>query len=191
LTTDLDRARELLAEDHAAIADRIADANPWICTRIGIDFAAWAGPILASYELGDARIHMVGSAAVGFSLRAEQPGRPFRFAGGSENPSDLDIAIVSEVLFNDCWGELVREDRTEGISSASRTREHVYWGRIDDGILPQRAATRRRLRDMVNEVSRSAEFRGYPASIRVYRTRPDLIGYVRNGLRLLERSIQE
>lgn len=68
-------------------------------------------------------------------------------------------------------------------------RARVYWGRIDRHTLPERTAQRVRLRNLVNAVTQSREFRGYPASIRVYRRRDDLLGYLEHSINFLSRSI--
>lgn len=189
MTAELDTIRAFLAGDNGALARQIVDRNPWFCDQVGVDLGVWAPTFLATQGLVDATIHIVGSAATGFSLKEEQPGRPFRFIGDGVKPSDLDVAIVHQPLFDDCWAEMVVFDRTTRVHSEFQDRVDVYWGHLDDYRLPERAQMRRRLRDVAGAIQRSAEFRGYPCTLRIYRSRRDLVGYVKNSINDLERSL--
>lgn len=184
-----ERIQAFLTENPRTLAERIVTSNPWLCEQIGVDFAVWAKPVLKTHRLSSATLYLVGSAATGFSLRAEQAGRPFKRAGGIKRPSDLDLGIVDKELFDSCWNKMIQWER--GISCYLETldRAHVYWGRIDRHKLPERAYLRITLRDLQNAVTRSREFRGYQASVRVYRHRDDLLGYLEHSIQVLMRSI--
>ena len=60
------------------------------------------------YEIPITNIYLVGSGQLGFSLNPKNNYRDFLFEEdelGNE-PSDLDIAIISEKLFNKVWDEI-------------------------------------------------------------------------------------
>lgn len=183
------RIRAFLTEPPRTLAKRLVTSNPWLCEEIGLNFDAWAKPVLKAQGLSGATLYLVGSAATGFSLRAEYPGRLFRKVGDTEGPSDLDLGVVDKKLFESCWRKMVESER--GINSYLdvRDRAHVYWGRIDGHKLPYRAHLRITLRELQNAVRRSREFRGYPATVRIYRHLDDLIGYIEYSIRVLARSI--
>lgn len=189
MPTELEVAKAFVAEDAVLQAVRIVDSNPWLCDQMKMRLGDWAQPLLARHGLAPDALHIIGSAATGFSLKKEQPGRPFRRIGGGERPSDLDVAIVDVPLFDLCWGDLVLFERQSLFRTDCLDREAVYWGHVDDKRLPDRAPTKRRLQDIANEIQRSASFRGYPCRIRVYRTRRDLLGYVKHSISVLERSV--
>ena len=190
MVNDIDRARIFVADDSLRLATGIIDSNPWLCDQVGVQLDVWALPLLARHGLTAATLHLVGSAAVGFSLKAEQPGRPFRRIGGGARPSDLDVAIVCAPLFDDCWSEMANFDRQTRWTSDPQDRQAVYWGHIDHQHLPDRAQGRRKLQTIANEIRKSVAFRDYPCTIRVYRKRSDLMGYVRHSIFVLERSIR-
>lgn len=189
-----DRARvaAFLSDDTAVLADRVIGPEPWLCRELGVDLPKWSRELLAAHGLTKASLSIIGSAATGFSLNPENAGRPFRKVGGVGEPSDLDVAVVDEGLFVSCWESMVGFERTGGPSHiAEHDRSHVYWGRIDDYVVPPRTAPRVLVRRLLDSVRRVPGFRGYPANIRVYRRREDLFHYVIRGLQALSRSLAE
>ena len=183
------RVEAFLTTPSRTLAERLVTSNPWLCDELGFDLAAWARPVLEAQGLPHATLHLMGSAATGFSLRAEQAGRPFRQVGDTERPSDLDLGVVDEELFDSCWSAMLQEERGIAHYLDRWTRTQVYWGRIDNHTLPAHASLKTTLRDLQNAVTRSREFRGYPASVRVYRHLDDLIGYTEHSIQTLTRSI--
>ena len=190
MTSDRQRVVDFLSDDSSALAIRVIDNNPWFCERGGFKLETWSAPLLHDQGLESATLHIVGSAATGFSLHPGKAGRPFRMSGGVESPSDIDMAIVDDTLFRSCWDEMVGFERRPIYTYLEgNDRERVYWGRIDDHRLPYRAHMRTALRVLVDAVRRSAEFRGYPASVRVYRRHEDLLQYMVWGVQKLRKSI--
>lgn len=183
--------RAFLQGSPRALAECLLTTNPWLCDQVEIDFAAWAKPLLRDHDLPSAALYLLGSAATGFSLKAEQPGRPFKRIGGTRSPSDLDLGMVDEALFDSCWNEMTREERGICHYLEDWDRIHVYWGIIDDYKLPARAKLKITLRNLQNAITSSPEFRGYPASIRVYRTHDDLIGYLESSIQRLRRRTRK
>lgn len=184
------RIQGFLSESPRDLAERLVTANPWLCRQMKVDFSELTEPLLRAQDLPRAKLYLVGSAATGFSLSAEKAGRSFKKTGGFEKPSDLDIGIVDEDLFESCWNEMVEWERQSYHYLEDTNRVHVYWGRIDRHRLPERAATKVRLQNLLNAVEQSPEFRGYPTSIRVYRRRDDLIGYLEHSIHVLSRRIE-
>ena len=181
--------KAFLADEPRTVAKRIVTSNPWLCDQIGVDFSAWSKPVLQHHGWPTATLHMVGSAATGFSLRADQAGRRFRKIGGTQHPSDLDLGIVDDNLFDTCWDKMIQWERGINHYLSVHDRAHVYWGRIDRAKLPGRAYLRVTLRSLQNSVTRSREFRGYPASVRVYKHHDDMVGYIVNSIHALRRSV--
>lgn len=185
------RVAAFLAEDTAVLAERILTQNPWLCEQIGVHWNSWSRALLDSNGLRSASLHLLGSAAIGFSLSPEKAGRQFRQISGTELPSDLDLAVVDDGLFRSCWDEMVAFERLGRSTYLNESdREHVYWGRIDDYRIPSRSPAKTQARTLIDSCRRSPEFRGYPASLRVYRRWNDLFYYVVRGLQALGRTIR-
>lgn len=185
---DRRRVQAFLTETSRTLAERLVSSNPWLCEELGFDLAAWAKPVLKAEGLPRATLHLLGSGATGFSLRAEQAGRLFRKIGDSDGPSDLDLGVVDEKLFDSCWSKMIQWERRISCYLEVSDRSHVYWGRIDRNKMPKRGRMIITLRNLQNTVTRSRQFRGYPANVRVYRHLDDLVGYVEYSIQVLARS---
>lgn len=171
------------------LANQILRRAPWYSNQVGLDFVSWSRDLLAVQGFSNtAVLHLVGSAANGFSLSPEKPGSPFRMLPTDDNPSDLDFCLVDQKLFSQMWNSMVKEDHLLGAHlTPDPVRIRVYWGRIEQYAAPQRE--RARLRYLSDAIRRTPEFRGYKASIRVYRRRRDLKGYTLSCLARLRKAI--
>lgn len=174
----------------ATLAAALLDQNPWLCSQLDVHFSTWSDSLLVRLKRPRAALFLVGSAALGFSLHPEKAGRPFRMLRQSKAPSDLDLALVDLDLFDCAWREAKKTDRL-GNSLGVRPvdRKNVYWGRMEPRILPKRTRPSVALLEIRDSIRRSAEFRGYPASIRLYRERSDLESYTAWSLTNLARGL--
>ena len=188
------RARAFLTSDSAsALARQIVESEPWLCAELGVDFCEWADSTLRRAGRPTAsRLFILGSAALGFSLSPTTVGRPFRKYEDSDRPSDLDLAIVDSSLFIMSWESMVQNEVLQGpryLRDEDKIR--IYWGRIDDHRIPMRSEPRTAARRVVDAARRSKQFRGYPASLRVYRRKDDLLHYYAHNIRFLRRAVTE
>ncbi len=178
----------LLSGTDNDVLDALLHPQPWICEKMSVDFRCWSGSILSDCGFPRAsRMHLVGSASIGISLSPAKAGRPFRTIQDGPHPSDLDVALIDDGLFIRTWNRLRKLDE-QAVRSNWRTRENVYWGRLQDSVFPARSAEKRKVMSLSNAIRRSREFRGYPVSVRVYRRKADLRSYLRWSLAQLRRS---
>lgn len=192
MNKELDRVRKFLSSGTASeLAASIMGKEPWLCRELKVDFTNWATSTLSDAQRpSSAKLFLLGSAAIGFSISPTKPGRPFRKLGSTSASSDLDLAIVDPDFFVSCWDSLVQREVVEGPRRfTNNQRAKVYWGRIDDWILPKRTPPRTDARRVVDAVRRSEPFRGYPASLRVYRREADLSNYLTHHLKSLKREL--
>src|SRR5687767_8851196 len=91
---DLRERLEKAASLGRFFADEVLERIPWIFAGDATAFEAWRVEAAAAAGLDARSLHIVGSAATGYSLSPLKPGRPFRSVAGRGNPSDIDIAIV-------------------------------------------------------------------------------------------------
>lgn len=189
---DQKRVRDFLSSEPAGFtASAIINDNPWLCEQIGVDFEDISRLALKSAARPPkAKLKLIGSAAVGFSLNPENPGRPFQVLKGGINPSDLDLALVDEDLFVESWNEVVAHEVVMGPSFLNdNKRARIYWGRLDQWMVPRRSKPRTQMRRVLDSIRRSTQLYGYPATIRVYRREIDLINYLTHHIRILKREV--
>jgi len=180
-----EKARQFLEKDtFSALADSIIGGEPWLFTEKGIAFSDWSEGHLHRCGIDDSELVLVGSSAIGFSLAPNKLGRPFRLisSSSSEKPSDLDLALVSDSMFEAAWMEFRREDQI-GSPRPPRVRSKIYFGHIDDHELMRRESIRGKIRVLVDSIGRDTNFLGHKASIRLYRRRIDLKWYTLRSLR--------
>lgn len=192
IVPDIEAAQAYLNSGPAEhLADRIIQGMPWFCDQVGIDFHNWSRDILAATGFPKASVLcLVGSAANGFSLSPEKAGAPFRMLQPDIKPSDLDFCLVDPSLFVQAWNSMIREDHLVGLHLRNDSvRGRVYWGRIEQNEIPrdQRAI----MRKLIDAIRRTPEYRGYPASIRLYRRHEDLQGYTVWCLAKLKKAIEQ
>jgi hypothetical protein len=84
------------------------------------------------YGVRPERVYVVGSGKLGFSIARQKRYRPF----GIE--SDIDLAIVSEDLFDQIWMEVVRYDaqHLDWSERKSKFRRYLMNGWIRPDALP-------------------------------------------------------
>ena len=118
-------------------------------------------------------ICVVGSARVGFSLSPPKFGEPFgQF-------SDIDIIVVSSVLFDPSWLDIlglrrkhsaVLHRNTRQRLQEHRERHYIYNGWIYPSSILETLEIGERWLETFNGLSRIPEFAGRPVEARLYRT---------------------
>ena len=118
-------------------------------------------------------ICVVGSGRIGFSLTPNKFGDPF------DNFSDLDVVVVSSVLFDPSWLDILKarprtamrlRGSTKAQLSAHRNKHHIYNGWIyPDSVVEALNIGETWLRTF-RGLSRIPELAGRDVSGRLYRT---------------------
>jgi predicted nucleotidyltransferase len=82
-------------------------------------------------------IEIIGSAKLGFSLNQQRLGEPF------DKESDIDIAVISDKLFDLAWSELIsiRDKKWFELTPKERAnliqcQSDIYWGYISPDRVP-------------------------------------------------------
>jgi hypothetical protein len=185
---------------------RLFSGVPWIFDGDDAAFRAWREAVASAAALELDGVHLVGSAATGFSLSPLKAGRPFRRVAVGNAGSDIDVAIVDDGLFMKAWEALVASDRFGRLGrqlagrvsqdnsirdELDRLRCYVYWGLIPHYVSLPGTEMARRLRMLAAATSRLKPFVGHRVSVRVYRRREDLVGYHLASARSLHRSLRD
>jgi hypothetical protein len=189
-----DELKQLLAsrDNDEFIDAELLNRRPWI---FGADAEhnSWCTSVADVLEIEKDHIHIVGSAATGFSLSPLKPGRPFRKLGSHARASDIDLAITSKELFEEAWNTIVSLDRRLSLGIAKEEREKmrtdVYWGLVAQRSLPANTVSARRLLTAVSVATKTPPIRGHVIRCRVYRRKDDLKAYHVSSLRQLRAEL--
>lgn len=140
-------------------------------------------------------LQIVGSAKTGYSLSPNKLFRPFHDEVPDEPSSDIDIAIISEKLFQLFWSKL-RE--IKGIWYNQKYYNHltesIFRGYINDKDLLKIDGTCKMWEDMTRPINVSLQDNlgfVHPITYRLYRSWDDLEEYQIIGISKARRSLEE
>lgn len=140
-------------------------------------------------------LQIVGSAKTGYSLSPNKLFRPFHDEVPDEPSSDIDIAIISEKLFQLFWSKL-RE--VKGIWYNQKYYNHltesIFRGYINDKDLLKIAGPCEVWENMTRPINVSLQDNlgfVHPITYRLYRSWDDLEEYQIIGISKARRSLEE
>ena len=118
------------------------------------------------YEVHPEQVFVVGSAKLGFSIAEAKRFRAFC------TESDIDVAIVSDSLFDRIWMEVLRFD-TEGNEwreEKPRFRKYLMQGWIRPDALPQSLPKRKEWRHFFQQLTSQVKDGRFKINGGLYRT---------------------
>jgi hypothetical protein len=167
--------------------------RPWIFPT-DEEHSRWGAAIAGVLNVEVQDVRVVGSAATGYSLSPLKAGRSFRRQGSIGIASDIDVALMSDVLFEEAWNTILILDRRHGLrmSTEERTkiRVDVYWGVVAQRSLPANSDPARRVLTAMSVATRVPPIRGHIVRCRIYRRAEDLRAYHVDSLRKLRAQLQ-
>jgi hypothetical protein len=178
---------------------------PWIFKGEAQHFQDWRQRACGAIGVAENAIFLVGSAATGYSLSPSKAARAFKPVSPQEpRPSDIDIAIVDQVLFLEAWDSIVASDRKRtlgriivkiGIQNSIREdidklRLDIYHGAIANKFALPGTSISQRFRGLFSAITRQPPFQGHRTNARIYRRHQDFISYHEQSLRQLLTSLQ-
>lgn len=137
---------------------------------------------------------IVGSAKLGFSLAPQKAFREFvsKATRDGEKESDIDIAVISNNLFNDIWERLRECKKQYLIPKYTAITKSIFLGYINDKDFKDHEFFRKEWEEKIsvsniklqNEISLM-----HPISYRIYRSWEDLQDYQMNSIHLLKEEL--
>lgn len=112
---------------------------PFIFSSSGDSFATFRYEIARALQVHASDLGLVGSAQLGFSLNPDHLLRDFR------GESDLDVVVVSSVLFDIAWQDLLAHSSSvSGLEEDERrlfrkTQENFFHGYLRPDRIPTKA----------------------------------------------------
>ncbi len=136
---------------------------------------------------------IVGSAKIGYSLSPKKPLKPFHEEEEGQKSSDIDIAIISNKLYNYLWVELRKSYKTQYISNYHRITSTIFQGYINEFDIIDIPEIRRQWQELFVPLTKALQDELniiHPITYRVYRSWEDLeqyqIGSIENIKKYLE-----
>lgn len=171
-----------------AIVDTLLTGEPWFFSENKTNYVEWSSRIQKTAKLNsDARLVLVGSGALGFSLAPTKIGSSFRHQGHQDGASDLDFCLIDQALFLEAWDCIVDSVMTYRLKADQELHKCVFWGRLDSWRM--QGQMKARLRMVADTIRRSRECRQHKVSLRIYRREQDVRGYTLAGLRQTKREL--
>lgn len=140
-------------------------------------------------------VQIVGSAKMGVSLSPNKLLKPFHSASDNEKTSDIDIAIVSEKIFNYFWDKLRRsEEKVYQKKNYTNIAKSIYRGYINDKDLTYVKDVNEYLRQLISPINLKLQDEigfVHPISYRLYRSWEDLEEYQLIGIARAKRTLED
>lgn len=190
-----DELKELLAgrRNEEFVDTEILNRRPWIFA-VDAEHDSWCASVATALEIEKQHIHIVGSAATGYSLSPLKAGRAFRKPTTDTQASDIDLAITSKELFEEAWNTVIAFDRRMRLRMSSSERDKmrtdVYWGLVGQRSLPANTDAARRILTAVSAATNAPPVRGHIVRCRIYRRKNDLTAYHVSSLRQLRAVLE-
>lgn len=139
-------------------------------------------------------LQIVGSAKTGYSLSPKKLLKPFHDEIPGVPSSDIDIAIVSDRLFQSFWGELRKKKGLWNQHYYGQLTESIFRGYINDKDLLKIPGPRERLEGLVNPINMTLQDKlgfVHPITYRIYRSWDDLEEYQLIGISKAQKKALE
>lgn len=137
-------------------------------------------------------ILIVGSGKTGYSFAPHKALK--KFDSDSENESDIDIAIISDRYFNECW-ELIRgEIKSRHSRYYNEIASGIFSGFISKNALDEIPSVRREWNNKVSVTKKSLKEKinlEHPINFRIYRSWEDLEYYHVKGVKKLRKVMED
>ncbi|MEG7841193.1 hypothetical protein [Bacillus mobilis] len=137
-------------------------------------------------------IYIVGSGKIGYSLSPKKLFCPFRVeASSGGKASDIDIAIISEEIYNNYWA-LFRKSYTPLYSySYGFISREIYRGYINDRNIEEIPNCRKEWRKSISSLNKKLSMKfnvKHSVNYRIYRNQNDFFEYVEQSLSEIKRG---
>lgn len=166
------------------VRENVFGGIPYVFRDAPGDYEALRDHLSSTMSIQKDNIAVVGSGKVGFSLAPDTFGIPF----GPH--SDIDVLVVSEMLFDGIWLELLRLPRLQFAQLSRRDKQEIhehrerqiYWGRIWPENLLRVSRSAKLWVDAFRSLSRNPHLAYFEIKGRLYRTWDHAQVYHEDGL---------
>ena len=150
--------------------------------------------VSSNMEINFHSLQIVGSAKTGYSLSPKKVLRPFHDEVPGVPPSDIDIAIISQKLFEHYWERARHVKRIQYQPYYSNLTKSIFRGYINDKDLVEIRDVSREWDALVSPINVALQDKlgfVHPITYRLYRSWDDLEDYQLGGISRAKRALEE
>ena len=150
--------------------------------------------VSSNLDINFHNLQIVGSAKTGYSLSPQKVLRPFHDEVPGVPPSDIDIAIVSQKLFEYYWEKARHVKRIQYQSYYSNLTKSIFRGYINDKDLVEISGISREWDALISPINVALQDKlgfVHPITYRLYRSWDDLEDYQLGGISRAKRALEE
>lgn len=140
-------------------------------------------------------LQLVGSAKTGFSLSPKKILMPFHDESDTQKASDIDIAIISENLYQYYWDKMRQTKKIHYYKTFyQRLAISIFRGYINDKVLMEISPIRKEWLSVVSPINKllQDELRiVHPITYRIYRSWEDLEEYQIIGIEKVKKCLED
>ncbi len=191
-----DSFKKYILGDNNWYFENVLDISP---DEIVVATKAFSKIIANEFNVNAENVIMVGSAKIGYSLapspkddRESKLFKAFSVEGVERKPSDIDVAIISESLFNNFWRLLRDSFRIEYSAYYNHIPRAIYRGYINENNLQNIQGCRKqwnRVAAISKKKVQTHFFTKHIINYRIYRNWYDLEDYHIQTLRKIKREV--
>ena len=138
-------------------------------------------------------LQLVGSAKTGFSLSPNKILTPFHDGDDTQKSSDIDIAIISESLYQYYWNKMRQTEKIQYKRFYQQLTASIFRGYINDKVLMEIPPIRTEWLSVVapiNKLLQDELMIVHPITYRIYRSWEDLEEYQIIGIEKTKKNLE-
>ena len=138
-------------------------------------------------------LQLVGSAKTGFSLSPQKALLPFHDDSSNQKSSDIDIAIVSEKLYQYYWDRMRQTEKIQYKRFYQQLTASIFRGYINDKVLMEIPPIRSEWLSTISPINKLLQDElgiMHPITYRIYRSWEDLGEYQMIGIEKMKKYLE-
>ncbi len=171
--------RNVLGIPESSVIDVVDEFRDIVSSNIGVSFNS---------------VMMVGSGKIGYSLSPTKKFKKFEIDEESKNKSDIDIAIISEEIFEHFWKMFRQSYSVQNSYWYRYISREIYRGYINEKNLRQIDACRKEwiiCANKANRMLKSNLFLRHEITYRIYRRWEDFEEYNLSSIKIMQDEVNK
>lgn len=149
--------------------------------------------VSGNFHISFHSLQLVGSAKTGFSLSPSKKLTPFHDESDTQKSSDIDIAIISEHLYQHYWDKMRQTEKIQYKRFYQQLTASIFRGYINDKVLMEIPPIRTEWLSIVSPINKLLQDElkiEHPITYRIYRSWEDLEEYQIIGIEKTKKCLE-